>query len=48
MGRREMRAETTQVTAMVAGTDLLVISSVYCRGSLICTYLRSMCERKPS
>ena len=39
IGRKEMRAEETQMVAMLIGTDRYLIHSLYCRGSLIWMYL---------
>ena len=43
IGKNEMSPETIQVAPMATGTDLRVIHSVYCSGSLICTYLKKLC-----
>jgi hypothetical protein len=39
MGRKEMAADTVQMSPMLIGTDFRVIHSVYCRGSLMWMYL---------
>ena len=40
IGKNEIRAETTQITKIVRGTDFRVNHSVYCKGSFMWIYLQ--------
>ena len=48
IGKKEMSPETIQVAPIATGTDFRVIHSVYCKGSLICTYLKTRVENPDS
>ena len=48
MGRKEIKAETNQMTAIVQGTDFLVNHSVYWSGSLMWMYLKNTLVRHGS
>jgi hypothetical protein len=40
MGKNEIAAEIVQIKPIEMGTELRVIHSVYCKGSLMCMYLK--------